>query len=144
MLIFWQFTVRILFILAIVSLPAVNFFTGSDLAGNLASFVLVLLVMVLLIGLFQTAGDSRKAVSGELVGEKLEKFMKAHRPREGIEKTLFSLSRAAWVVSLFVMAACGYEWFAGFILVIWLLYMAAVSLARDSVEVISSKTQQVV
>lgn len=68
--------------------------------------------------------------------------MKVHKARDGLEKTLFTLSRAAWVIGLFVMAACGYEWFAGFIMLIWLLYMASASVARDSAEVVRSKFMQ--
>lgn len=142
MLIFWQFTVRILFILAIISLPAIHFFTGSALAGNLANFVLVLLTVLFFVGIGGTMSESKKASNGELTGEKLDRFLKAHKAREGVEKNLFSLSRAAWVVGLFVMAACGYEWFAGVILTLWLLYTASASVARDSAAVVRSQTTQ--
>lgn len=139
---YWKFTVRIFSTLAIISLPVVNFFTGSEFAGNLANFVLALLILLLLLGVGMTMDESRKAMNGELSEKKLKKFLELHKVRTGLEKTLFSLSRAAWVIGLFVMAACGYEWFAGFILVIWLFFMASASVARDSAEVVRSQTMQ--
>lgn len=128
---YWKFTNRILFTLALVALPAINFFTGSELAGNLANFVLSLLIVLLCLGIGSTLDESTKAASGSLSKEKLAKFLETFRPLDDIEKTLFNLSRGAWVVGLFVMAACGYEWFAGFILVAWLFWVASMSIARD-------------
>lgn len=139
---FWKFTNRILFILAVISLPVIHFFTGSALAGNLANFVLSLLLVLFGVGIGHTMDESSKARSGKLSEEKLAKFLKAFKPLDSLDKTLFGLSRAAWVVGIFVMAACGYEWFAGLTLLFWLLWIGALSVARDSAEVVRLKAAQ--
>jgi uncharacterized membrane protein len=139
---YWKFTNRILFTLALVALPAINFFTGSELAGNLANFVLALLIVLLCMGIGTTLDESTKAASGSLSEEKLVKFVETFRPLDDIEQTLFKLSRAAWVVGLLVMAACGYEWFAGFILVTWLFWVTSMSIARDRADALRSNVSK--
>lgn len=42
------------------------------MAGNLANFVLALLILLLLLGVGMTMDESRRAMKGELTGEKLE------------------------------------------------------------------------
>jgi len=139
---YWKFTNRILFTLALVALPAINFFTGSELAGNLANFVLSLLIVLLCLGIGSTLDESTKAASGALSEEKLAKFLKTFRPLDELEQTLFSLSRGAWVVGLFVMAACGFEWFAGFILTVWLFWVASMSIARDRADALRTNVSR--
>lgn len=140
----WQFTIRIMVTLALVSLPVIHFFTGSAFAGNLANFVLSLLMILLVIGICHAMSESRKANKGELTGDKLAKFLKAFPYRDELESYLHAMSRIAFAVGMFVIAACGYEWFAGFILVLWLLLMASGSVARDIANSIRGNAKQAV
>lgn len=140
----WQFTARIMFTLAIISLPVIHFFTGSALAGNLASFVLSLLLILLVIGICHATVESRRANNGELTADKLEKFLKIFEFRDELEKRLHTMSRIAFTVGMFVIAACGYAWFAGFILLLWLVNLASSSVARDVANSIRGNAKQAV
>lgn len=140
----WQFTAHIMFTFAIISLPVIHFFTGSALAGNLASFVLSLHLILLVLGIFYSAVESRRANKGELTGNKLEKFLKNFEFRDELEKRLYTMSRIAFTVGMFVIAACGYAWFAGFILLLWLVYLASCSVARDVANSIRGNAKQAV
>lgn len=138
----FHFTNRILLTLVMVSLPALHFFTGSVWAGNLASFVLSLTLVLVILIILMAADDSRKATKGELKGDKLDKYLKTFPAHDETDKMLFTLSRTAWVIGMFVIAACGYEWFAGFILVAWLFLCAVLSVARDSAEIVRNRMQE--
>jgi ABC-type transport system involved in multi-copper enzyme maturation permease subunit len=136
----WKFTRKILLVLAIASLPVIHYFTGSEWSGSLASFVLGLFLLLLgLMTCFATL-ESKKALNGELKADKLAIFMKAFPARTGDGETLSALARTAWTVGFFVIAAAGYEWFAGFLLLFYWISMAAEAIARDTSELIRSKS----